>query len=71
MPYGTSSSWKRHDHARCQIRRGYRIAHDAALQPEIEWVFDENWRVYGVGKVWRQLDRECFDVARCKVARLI
>ena len=34
-------------------------------------MFEENWRVYGVRKVWRQLDREGFDVARCTVARLM
>ncbi len=34
-------------------------------------MFDENFRVYGVRKVWRQLRREGFDVARCTVARLM
>ena len=34
-------------------------------------MFDENFRVYGVRKVWRQLQREGFDVARCTVARLM
>jgi putative transposase len=34
-------------------------------------VFEENWRVYGVRKIWRQLRREGFDVARCTVARLM
>ena len=38
---------------------------------EIERVFDENCEVYGVRKVWRQLAREGFDVARCTVARLM
>ena len=34
-------------------------------------MFDENFRVYGVHKIWRQLRREGFDVARCTVARLM
>ncbi len=34
-------------------------------------VFEEKWRVNGVRKVWRQLGREGFDVARCTVARLM
>ena len=34
-------------------------------------VFEENFGVYGVRKVWRQLQREGFDVARCTVARLM
>lgn len=48
-----------------------RARRDAALRPEIRRVFEENWRVYGVRKVWRQLQREGFDVARCTVARLM
>ena len=32
---------------------------------------EENFRAYGVRKVWRQLRREGFDVARCTVARLM
>jgi hypothetical protein len=34
-------------------------------------VFEENFGVYGVRKVWRQLTREGVDVARCTVARLM
>src|SRR6266571_3436029 len=47
-----------------------RARQDAALKIEVRRVFDENFRVYGVRKVWRQLKREGFDVARCTVARL-
>jgi transposase InsO family protein len=42
-----------------------------ALKPEIARVFAENFEVYGVRKVWRQLQRESFDVARCTVERLM
>jgi len=45
-------------------RLSNRVRRDAALRPEIRRVFEENWRVYGVRKVWRQLGREGFDVAR-------
>ena len=34
-------------------------------------MFEANFRVYGVRKVWRQLRREGFSVARCTVARLM
>ena len=34
-------------------------------------VFAENFSVYGVRKVWRQMQREGFDVARCTVQRLM
>ena len=48
-----------------------RVRRDADLKVEIRRVFDENFRVYGVRKVWRQLRREGFSVARCTVARLM
>jgi len=48
-----------------------RAKQDMALTPEIARVFAENFDVYGVRKVWRQLQRESFDVARCTVARLM
>lgn len=41
------------------------------MKPEISRVFKENFEVYGVRKVWRQLKRESVDVARCTVARLM
>jgi putative transposase len=48
-----------------------RARRDAALRIEVRRVFDANFRVYGVRKIWRQLLREGFDVARCTVARLM
>ena len=42
-----------------------------ALKPEIARVFAENFAVYGVRKVWRQMMREGFAVARCTVERLM
>ena len=58
---------KRADPARLSDR----ARRDEALRPEILRVFEENWRVYGVRKIWRQLGREGFVVARCTVARLM
>jgi transposase InsO family protein len=52
-------------------RLSARERNDIAMKVEIRRVFDENCRVYGVRKVWRQLQREGFDVARCTVARLM
>ncbi|MBB4620124.1 transposase InsO family protein [Sphingomonas abaci] len=63
-----------HAHAARRIeptRRSARARRDDALGPEVRRVFEENFRVYGVRKVWRQLRREGFDVARCTVARLM
>lgn len=48
-----------------------RAQRDADLKPEIERVFKENLSVYGVRKVWHQMRREGFDIARCTVARLM
>ncbi len=48
-----------------------RAKRDAALKPEIARVFAENFEVYGVRKVWRQLGREGMPVARCTVERLM
>ncbi|TQD33268.1 IS3 family transposase [Rhodobacter capsulatus] len=48
-----------------------RAKRDEALRPEIQRVFDANWQVYGARKIWRQLRREGFDVARCTVVRLM
>ncbi len=52
-------------------RLSFRARRDMTLKVEIRRVFNENFQVYGVRKVWRQLQREGFDVARCTVARLM
>ncbi len=52
---GSHRLWKRHS---CWMRW-------------IQRVYDENHKVYGVRKVWRQLLREGIRVARCTVARLM
>lgn len=39
------------------------------MKPEVVRVFAENLRVNGVRKVWRQMNREGFAVARCTVKR--
>ena len=48
-----------------------RAKRDLALKPEITRVFAENFQVYGARKVWLQLGREGFPVARCTVERLM
>ena len=52
-------------------RLSARARRDMALKIEIRRVFNENFQVYGVRKVWWQLQRKGFDVARCTVARLM
>ena len=48
-----------------------RAIRDAVLKPEIVRVHRDNFGVYGVDKVWAQLNREGVRVARCTVARLM
>jgi transposase InsO family protein len=50
-------------------RRSARAHRDAALQADIQRVWEANFRVYGVRKVWRQLRREAIVAPRCQVAR--
>lgn len=48
-----------------------RAQRDEAMKPEVRRVFDANFKVCGVRKVWRQMQREGFDTARCTVERLM
>jgi len=48
-----------------------RARREARLRAEIRRVWEENFRVYGVRKVWRQLRREAIAIARCTTARLM
>jgi putative transposase len=48
-----------------------RAVREEALCARIRQVFDDNYRVYGARKVWRQLRRDGVQVARCTVERLM
>ena len=52
---------------KCSQREKY----DAQVSQERKRVYEENHSVYGARKVWRQLLREGFSVARCTVKRLM
>ena len=63
-------------HARIAIRKdpnkqSARTKRDVVLKLEIKRVFNENYKVYGVRKIWRQMQREGFETARCTVERLM
>ena len=63
-----------HDHVAKRLdpsRLSDRAKRDEALKIEVRRVFEENFRVYGARKVWRQLRREGFTIARCTVERLM
>ena len=60
------------DHERQDpIRLSTRTQRDEVLKPDVARVFAENFAAYGVRKVWRQMMREAFPVARCTVERLM
>ena len=48
-----------------------RAKQHARLRVRIRSLWQENFSVYGARKVWRQLQREAVDVARCTVERLM
>jgi putative transposase len=48
-----------------------RIKRDKALERDIQRVWEEDFKVYGAHKVWRQLIREDIRAARCTVERLM
>ena len=63
-----------HAHVACRRdpeRLSARARRDIELKPEVARVFAENYEVYGVRKVWRQMKREGYGVARCTVERLM
>jgi putative transposase len=48
-----------------------RAVRDAELKVEVARVYNDNFQVYGAGKLWRQLQREGIAVGRDRVARLM
>jgi len=48
-----------------------RVKRDAQLRVQIRSLWEKNYHVYGARKVWRQLQRDAVDVARCTVERLM
>jgi len=71
LPIAPSTYYERKVQQAHPERLSARARRDLALQPEIQRVWDENFRVYGARKVWRQLNREGIMVARCTVERLM
>jgi len=71
LPIAPSTYYVRLAERRDPSKLSARAKRDAVLKPVIKRVFKENRKVYGVRKVWRQMQREGYDVARCTVARLM
>ncbi|KAF1366326.1 putative transposase [Yokenella regensburgei] len=66
-----STYYRHREYRQHPEKRSQRDRRDDQLKLEIQRVYDENYSVYGIRKVWRQLQREGFIVARCTVARLM
>ena len=71
LPIAPSTYHERVVQRRDPARLSARARRDLVLKPEIARVFAENFAVYGVRKVWRQMKREGHDIARCTVERLM
>jgi len=66
------SAYRRHAaRRRDQSLLSPRSQRDADLMPKIEQVWSANLQVYGADKVWKQMNREGQEVARCTVERLM
>ena len=71
LPIAPSTYYEQEAREKDPSRLPARAKRDVQLRGEIRRVRQENFDVYGVRKVWRQLCREGRDVARCTVARLM
>jgi len=71
LPIAPSTYYEQKARAVDSSRLPPRLLRDRELREEIERVWKENRSIYGARKVWRQLKREGFDVARCTVERLM
>ncbi len=71
LPIAPSTYYERKAREGDGSRLPARARRDAQLGENIVRVWEENFRVYGVRKVWRELRREGVSVARCTVARLM
>lgn len=71
LPIAPSTYYRLKGLARDPGGRAPRHKRDEVYQDEIRRVWEENHHVYGARKVWRQLGREGFGIARCTVERLM
>jgi transposase InsO family protein len=71
LPIAPSTYYEQKARIADPARHPARFHRDAELRERIRRVHEENFGVYGVAKVWRQLVRERVEVARCTVARLM
>jgi transposase InsO family protein len=71
LPIAPSTYYEQKSKQTNPEKRSTRQKCDANLQEAIRRVWDSNFSVYGARKVWHQLRREGYEVARCTVERLM
>ena len=71
LPIAPSTYYQHQARVRDPERRSEREKRDERLCGEIERVWGENFKVYGVVKVWKELRRQGIVAARCTVERLM
>ncbi len=71
LPIAPSTYYEHQARLREPDRAPPRHQRERWLRAEIQRVWDENFGVYGIRKVWRQLHREGISAARCTIARLM
>ena len=71
LPIAPSMYYEAKARERTPERRPARTRRDEVLAVQVQRVWREHRAVYGVRKVWKQLGREGYAVARCTVARLM
>lgn len=71
LPIAPSTYYAHVAKARDPSRRSIRERRDETVSVEIQRAWEQNFRVYGARKIWRQLRREGVAVARCTVERLM
>lgn len=71
LPIAPSTYYKHAGRRADPGRESPRARRDRMLKDELRRVWEENFQVYGVDKVWTQLKREGIVVARCTVERLM
>ena len=71
LPIAPSTYYEHKRRERKPERMPARSRRDSELRVQIRRVWESNFGVYGARKVWRQLQREGVEVARCTVERLM
>ena len=67
LPIAPSTYYRCKDLEQHPDKRSYRVRRYESLEPEVRRVYEENRRVYGARKIWKQLNRESIPVGRWSI----